>query len=527
MMPTVPKELKSAQALYAYLGVGIAEQKFLEHHAFYRYTEVAIPKRRKGERKLLVPERRLKFLQREMLKLLSQLYAPRDPVHGFVEDRGALTNASAHERRPYLLSIDLRNFFGTIARRRVRGMLLSFHLEEEVAEAICDLCTTRDQLPQGAPTSPMLSNMVAYRLDRDLMNFSKTHRLRYTRYADDISLSGYTPPMGLFGAGLPNSGRVAEEQLSTALRSVFSANGFDIAPEKIWYSGPDFRKEVTGLIVNEFPNVKRTFVRNLRASLYRVETMGISAAETDYKKRYGTTASLEQILRGRLEWIAQVRGRSFGAYRTLAKRFNTIFPASPIVVLPTYEEIAERAVWVIDFCEDVAGRSEPVCAQGTAFFLDGIGLVTAHHVLSDLPPGCSAVLHRPTLPGKEFKATPTKHQCQYRDLMILEHNVPAADYLSLPAATSPERRNAPIAALGFPSYHEGDELGTRSGLVVGNATRHGVKMLEVSALLLSGISGGPILNDRSQVIAVAHKGGYEENKQLGVSVSELIALAEE
>jgi RNA-directed DNA polymerase len=433
-MPNVPKELKSANALFAYLGVGNAERKFLERHAFYRYTEVAIPKRRKGTRTLLVPERRLKFLQREMLKLLTQLYVPRDPVHGFVEDRGALTNANAHQKRPYFLNIDLKNFFGVISRRRVRGMLESRDLEEEVAEAICVICTTRDQLPQGAPTSPILSNMIAYRLDRDLMNFSKTHRLRYTRYADDISLSGYAPPMGLFNAGLPNSGRVVEEQLSTELRKVFSANGFDIAPQKIWYSGPNFRKEVTGLIVNEFTNVKRTFVRNLRASLYMVETMGISAAEKDYHKRYRTTASMEQILRGRLEWIAQVRGRSFGAYRTLAKRFNTIFPASPIVVLPTYEEIAECAVWVIDFCEDAVSEEAEqklVCAQGTAFFLEGIGLATAYHVLADLPPGCSAELHRPSAPGKTFHAVPSGRKCPYRDLMILDHDVPTEDYLSV------------------------------------------------------------------------------------------------
>jgi len=148
-------------------------------------------------------------------------------------------------------------------------------------------------------------------------------------------------------------------------------------------------------------------------------------------------------------------------------------------------------------------------------------------VLADLPPGCNAVLHRPSAPGKAFKAVPSERQCPHRDLVILEHDVPAADYLSLPVATSLERRNAPIVALGFPSYNAGDELGVRSGHVVVNATRHGVKMLEVDTLLLSGISGGPIVNDRYQVVAVAHKGGYEENKQLGVSVSELIALANE
>jgi RNA-directed DNA polymerase len=209
------------------------------------------------------------------------------------------------------------------------------------------------------------------------------------------------------------------------------------------------------------------------------------------------------------------------------RRFNASFASSPIAVLPTYEEIAERAVWVIDFCEDKEGEPEPICAQGTAFFLEGIGLVTAHHILADLPPGCSAVLHRPGAPGKKFKAVPSERKCLYRDLVILEHDVPTVDHLSLSVANSPERKHARIMALGFPSYHLGDELGTHPGHVIGNATRHGVKMLEVSALLLSGISGGPIVNDRYQVVALAHKGGYDESKQLGVNVSELIALANE
>ena len=76
-MPSVPKELGSANAFYAYLGVGAKERPFLEKYAFYRYTQASIPKRRGGIRLLLVPERRLKFLQRQTLKLLSQLHSPR------------------------------------------------------------------------------------------------------------------------------------------------------------------------------------------------------------------------------------------------------------------------------------------------------------------------------------------------------------------------------------------------------------------------------------------------------------------
>lgn len=188
-MPTLPKALESANDFYAYLGVGAGERKFLEKHAFHRYKRVIVPKRRGGTRVLMVPDRRLKFLQRKAHLLLNQLYRPRTPVHGFVKQKGAITNANEHQRRPYLLNIDLRNFFGVISRRRVLGMLLSMGLSDDAAEAVCSICLTANQLPQGAPTSPILSNLVAYRLDRDLMKFAKTYRLKYTRYADDISFS--------------------------------------------------------------------------------------------------------------------------------------------------------------------------------------------------------------------------------------------------------------------------------------------------------------------------------------------------
>lgn len=520
-MVSLPDTLKSAKAFYAFLGAGPGERRFLEKHAAYRYTQASIPKRRGGTRTLLVPERRLKFLQRKTLELLQQLHSPRAPVHGFIKERGAVTNANAHQTRPYLLNLDLRDYFGVITRRRVLGMLMALGLEEEVALAVCSICVTRNQLPQGAPTSPILSNMIAYRLDRDLMNLAKIHRLRYTRYADDISLSSYAQPTALFQGEVPLPGRVPVEQLSASLRSAILSNGFEINPEKVWFSGPKTRKEVTGLIVNEFTNVKRSFVRNLRAALYKVETMGVASTEKDYKKRYKIDLPLEQVLRGRLEWIAQVRGRSFSAYRTLAKRFNDQFPTSRLPILPTYAEIAERAVWVLEFFAD------DVCEQGTAFFLEGVGLVTANHVLEKLPPDENAKLYRPSEPSKKFRATPSSRRCPHRDLVILNHDVLSEDYLSLPVATSPEHMNDDIVALGFPDYGPGDQLGKRRGHIIGRATKHGVKLIEVSAMLPGGISGGPIVNDRYQVIAIAQRGGNREHKQLAVEVSELLRLAAE
>jgi RNA-directed DNA polymerase len=521
-MPTLPKALGSASNFYAYLGVGAGERKFLEKHAIHRYRGVNVPKRRGGTRLLMVPERRLKFLQRKVHQLLLEIYRPRTPVHGFVKEKGAITNANQHQKRPYLVNIDLRNFFGVISRRRVHGMLVRMGVPNDTADAVCAICVTANQLPQGAPTSPILSNLVAYRLDRDLMKFAKTYRLRYTRYADDISFSSYTPPLALFNAGLPIPGRVKPDQLSAELLLTFSLNGFEVAPEKVWFAGPKTRKEVTGLVVNEFTNVRRSFVRNLRAALYKTEKLGLATAQPAYQKKYHTNAALEQILRGRLEWVAQVRGRSFGPYRTLAKRFNQLFPNSPLAILPTYDEIAERAVWIVEFFVD-----EEHCAQGSAFFLENVGLVTAYHVLEKLPPGVHAELFRPNNAGKKFKAKPSSRKCPDRDLMILEHDVPEGDHLRLPAVTSPERRNDHVVALGFPAYAPGDQLSRRPGQIYGSATRHGVKLLEVSAILSDGMSGGPIINDLHQVIGIAHKGGGSEHKQLAVEVSELLKLASE
>ena len=277
---------------------------------------IKIAKARGGFRELLIPDDRLKYLQRKIFILLSEIYKPRVPVHGFVVGRNSISNATQHQARPYLLNIDLKNFFGSISRSRIYGLLIALGLEDEVAEALCVMCTTRNQLPQGAPTSPVLANMVCFRLDREIMIFAKEHRIKYTRYADDISFSSYLKPQSLFKQEFPDNGRVALKLLSSELVNLIRGNGFEINNHKIYFSGPKFRKEVTGLVVNEFVNIKRSFIRNLRSSFYVCEKFGTDAQKM-FAKKYGKEINLELYLRGRLEWIAQVRGRSFEPFRTI------------------------------------------------------------------------------------------------------------------------------------------------------------------------------------------------------------------
>jgi RNA-directed DNA polymerase len=499
--------------------VKAAERQFLEQHGTYRYHVVEIPKRSGGHRRLLVPEKRLKSVQRALLTMLEPLQVVRNPVHGFVKGRGAISNANAHQNRPFLLNLDLQNFFGSITRRRVRGVLEAIGLPSDTVEAVCVLCVVANQLPQGAPTSPILANMVSFRLDSALMRFAADHRMRYTRFADDISFSSYSAPLELFHDAIqPPAGKLTEELLALELRMVIRANGFAIHPSKIWYSNTLSRKEVTGLVVNEFTNVKRTFVRDLRAGIFKAETMGIAAAEADLQNRYDTTAPLQSVLRGRLEWVGHVRGRSFGAYRTLARRYNKLFPDHAAPIDPTFDELAEGATWVVEFL------SNTDCDQGTAFFLRGLGLVTADHVLAKLPAGLAADIYRPSAPTKVYQAVPTLRRCPTRDLLILSHNIPASEHFDLPAATSPLRSKDSVIALGFPDFAPSDSLSQRPGHLVARTVRSGVRLLEVSPILPNGISGGPIVNDRYEVVGISQKGGLDEPRQLAVDLAELSAL---
>ncbi|GAA0623313.1 hypothetical protein GCM10009422_19200 [Brevundimonas kwangchunensis] len=516
-MSTLSPDLMSVAALHAKLGIGNAEAKFLSRHVRYRYRAAQIPKRRGGNRTLLAPDDRLKFHQRELLDLLTPLYRSKPAVHGFVADRSPITNANAHQGRPYLLNLDLSNYFGAITRNRVKGVLIAVGIPTAVAESICDLTVVDNQLPQGAPTSPLLANMVTFRLDKDLTAFAKTHRLRYTRYADDITFSSYVRPTVLFVDAEPFPGRIDISDIAPALSGLITGNNFSLNPDKARYCAQKTRKQVTGLVVNEFTNVRRDFVRNVRSSLYRMETLGLNAAELEYQAKYGSKSQISSVVRGRLEWIAQVRGRSFDPYRVLAARFNLLYPDSPLRIDPTNEEILDRAIFVVEY-----GKGKKM-SQGSAFFLDGVGLVTAHHVLAKMPSGW-ATLYRAASPTIKYQARMSSKACSHRDLAILEHNVPTHEQAFLKQAAGVDRIKATVTVVGYPDFGPGDNLIQKQGRIVGRNIKSAVRYVEVDMQVGDGLSGAPIINDRYEVVAVGHKGGPQESKQLGIDIVEISGL---
>lgn len=226
----------------------------------YRHFE--IPKRRGGTRTITTPRKNLKTLQRSLLQVLTHLFPRHKCAVGFERGESVVSHAKVHAGKRWVYIVDLQDFFPSITRSRVYGMLRSkpFEASEPLARYLSNLVTYDGVLPQGAPTSPILANLLCRRMDARLFRWARDRGLSYTRYADDLAFS---------------TNRVEFREKDRAeIRKIIEDEGFQVHPEKQklmpWYG----RQFVTGLVVNEKPNVPRSTIRNLRALLHNVEKYG-------------------------------------------------------------------------------------------------------------------------------------------------------------------------------------------------------------------------------------------------------------
>lgn len=194
-------------------------------------------------RELRIPRLRLKKVQRRLHKSLL-IHVPSDPSVHSVKGKSILTNARVHVRHPYVAILDIHDCFPSVGPTRVQRGLERAGFRADVASLITRLCTCDRQLPQGAPTSPMLLNCVLLDFDRKAVAIAKDMGLCYTRYVDDITLSGGSRSLRLQGT------------IARLLRE----HRFQVAVGKTAAWGPAERKTVTGIIVNTKPNVSRNTV---------------------------------------------------------------------------------------------------------------------------------------------------------------------------------------------------------------------------------------------------------------------------
>jgi retron-type reverse transcriptase len=234
-------------------------------HAFINGTEhfyrtFKIKKRSGGSREISAPYPSLLECQSWINKnILSTVQFP-NHVIGYVKGRSIIDNAKIHCRRDVLLKIDIEDFFPTIKFRRVMKVFTDFGYPRNVAFAMSKICCLNDQLPQGSAASPAISNIVCKKMDEIFYKSCKSKGLRYTRYSDDITISG----------------KAIEKGNIRYFFEIIEAFGFRVNSKKVRILNAGDRKIVTGLdITNGYPRVSREFRRNLMRDVYFVWSAGL------------------------------------------------------------------------------------------------------------------------------------------------------------------------------------------------------------------------------------------------------------
>lgn len=249
-----------------------------------RYESFEIDKRNGEKRHIHAPVKALKYVQRQLSDLLQDCVdeinnttGRNDRVcHGFRRDKSIVTNAREHRNRRYVFNLDLEDFFPSINFGRIRAFLISdknFALDPRVATLIAHIACHDKKLPQGSPSSPVISNLIAHVLDMHLVKLASKAGCTYSRYADDLTFSTNEkcfPPAIAQQSGTNKHAWFP----SPTLREIVKHCGFQINPNKTSMQYRDSRQVVTGLVVNRKVNVRSEYRRNVRAMVHRVLTTG-------------------------------------------------------------------------------------------------------------------------------------------------------------------------------------------------------------------------------------------------------------
>jgi RNA-directed DNA polymerase len=291
-----------------------------------KYVEFEVPKKSGSSRKISAPLTTLKIIQRKLSQVLYSVYDPKTSVHGFIPSRSIITNAKPHLRKRFILNLDLENFFDTIHFGRVRGVFMAppYNRSEKVATVLAQICCFSNKLPQGAPTSPVVSNIICARLDSQLRLLAKESKSTFTRYADDITFSTSLPNFPKKLAYIDINSEKGEERvfLGNQLISIIQANGFKINWDKVRLQHKSNHQEVTGITVNQFPNLKRKFIREISMMLHVWQRYGLESAQMKYVEIRLKKITIDKeeipefkdVLRGKINFLGMVKGKDNEIY---------------------------------------------------------------------------------------------------------------------------------------------------------------------------------------------------------------------
>ena len=279
-----------------YLGCCSTKLQGIVANVESHYRTYKIRKKSGVTRKIEAPDVMLKKVQRWIyVNILCKDRSIPYCVHGFMpvltekgRVRGIMTNAIPHSGHDWLINMDLKDFFHTVTLDMVKSYFDSLGYEEEVSKTLTALCTLKSKLPQGAPTSPMLSNLIAIKMDAEMMAYCEKRGITYTRYADDLTFSGN------YNVEMPDV---------KDLYDIIYKKGFVVnrRKTKIRYRG--CKKDVTGLTVTDGVHVPKKYRKEVWRELYFCKKFGVY----EHYNQMGTDKGLYQAwLRGRIMFIRQI-----------------------------------------------------------------------------------------------------------------------------------------------------------------------------------------------------------------------------
>ena len=233
-------------------GLTVGQLSCAADQAGTSYREFNIPKKSGGVREITPPDEWLKRLQRRLLVFLRKVFTPPGCVHGGVSGKSIRTNAEPHVGQKWVLGLDVRDFYPSTTAEHLLPVLKHMGLTDDTAATVCRLTTYRGSLPQGAPTSLFLGNVALWHSDRRILKLSERHRLAYTRYVDDITVSGGNDLRTMAGA----------------FEEIVRGGGYEVGWDKSGVMGRHQRQVVTGLVVNDRLRPTKDFLRALNDDIW-------------------------------------------------------------------------------------------------------------------------------------------------------------------------------------------------------------------------------------------------------------------
>ncbi|MBU6953227.1 reverse transcriptase family protein [Hahella sp. HN01] len=276
--------INAAEELATAMGVTLNELRFLAYNKevskLSHYQQFAIAKKTGGVREISAPMPRMKRAQYWILDNILAPLSLHEAAHGFVVERSIVSNAQPHVGKDVVINLDLKDFFPTVSYARIKGAFRHLGYSEQIATILGLLCSQQKVqevemdgqkwfvsegerfLPQGAPTSPAISNVICRKLDRRLQSMAAKLGFTYTRYADDVTFSA--------------DGKSDDDvkRLLWRCRSIIKDEGFVVHPDKTRIMRKHRRQEVTGVVVNDKASVERKQLKRFRALLFQIDRDG-------------------------------------------------------------------------------------------------------------------------------------------------------------------------------------------------------------------------------------------------------------